>query len=271
MTYAMFLGRSFSSAPCFSFWAGQAGKLRQKPRGTGRRPNAKPPEGWPKVALIIPMAGERQNMDRAPEKPAFDQDYPWIFIPVLVTATEDDAACKTDSHAQGPNIRRYSISLPDARKNAARKLQSSCRRGACGAFPGRLCFLRFHAPGRKGIFCAALQGRLRAEKRPSVPAIMLSCPGTIPSSPWPMPSLCFLMRFCGAWRPLPSPGRRAGHQPYGTSRAMILATLWSSNVVDDCSLAALLQKDGVHIRLCPAALLENKLPCPSPACLARLA
>ena len=45
---------------------------------------------------------------------------------------------------------------------------------------------------------------------------------------------------------------RAAFERYG------VAELWAHNVVDDCSLGALLQGRGVHVRLCAGALLRTE-------------
>ena len=66
MTYAMFLVGLFQCAMLFILGR-TGGKLRQKAARDRQEPERKPPEGWPKVALIIPMAGERQNMDTGAE------------------------------------------------------------------------------------------------------------------------------------------------------------------------------------------------------------
>lgn len=54
-------------------------------------------------------------------------------------------------------------------------------------------------------------------------------------------------------------------QPWGGAMAMSrrafehhrVGELWKDNIVDDCSLAGFLLREGLHVRLCPAALLDT--------------
>ncbi|MFG6375795.1 MAG: glycosyltransferase [Desulfovibrio sp.] len=253
MTYAMFLVGLFQCAMLFILGR-TGGKLRQKAARDRQEAERKPSEGWPKVALIIPMAGERQNMDRA-LKSLLDQDYP-DFIPVLVTATEDDAACKLIRmlRAEHPQVQHIIAGRAEKCGQKNRNLLAAVE--ACGAFPDVYVFCDSTHLAEKD-FLRCLAGPIARGEAAICTGYHVVLPGDNSIITLAYAQSVLLMRFLQ--------GMAAFTQPWGGALAISrtafarydVATLWSSNVVDDCSLAALLQKDGVHIRLCPAALLKT--------------
>lgn len=215
-----------------------------------------PPQGWPRLALIIPMAGADPRMREAVTS-LLRQDYPH-YEAILVTAGAEEPAgqlaeelaaefpqashvcagpakgCGQKNHnllcgvaAAGPDAQLYAFSDSThlARTDFLRCLVEPIVRGAADFSTG------YHTvrPGDERLptlayaFCVQFMGYLQA-----------------------MPSLC---------------------QPWGGAMAMSrgafercqIASLWARTVVDDCSLAAWLRERDMRAIFSPGAMLITPL------------
>lgn len=213
-----------------------------------------PADRWPKVALIIPVAGERANMDRALES-LLDQDYP-DFVPIIVTATAEDPACKLVHmlKEEHPFLQHVVAGKADKCGQKNRNLLAAVE--ACGEFPEAYVFCDSTHIAEKDFLRCLIAPMAQGEAAICTGYhIVLPRDNSIVTLAFSQSVL--LMRFLQ--------GMTAFTQPWGGALAISrmafvrydIAKLWSTNVVDDCSLAALLQKEGAHVRLCAGALLQT--------------
>lgn len=213
-----------------------------------------PPAGWPQCALIIPVSGSNPNMPAALQS-LLEQNYPDYDI-YLVVAEESDAAY--------PLVHALARAVPHCRLVLAGKAHGCCQKNfnllaGVKAAPENarvyaFCdsthiaqpdFLRcLIDPIARGEAAFATGYHQAQPKDPGVVTIAYTL-------------TVLFMRFLQ--------GLKGVTQLWGGAMAMSrnafvhyqVANLWSHAIVDDCSLSASLAKEGVHARLCPAALLTT--------------
>lgn len=212
-----------------------------------------PRSGWPRVAMIVPLAGERPFMEPALTS-LLGQDYPSL-TPIFVTATEDDAAVGL--------IRRLQQNFPGIRHVVAG------RAAQCGQKNYNLLAGVAAAPGADVLmFCdsthVARPDFARCLVGPIARREASFCAGYHQVEPLDKGIFTVSYALSVLMMRLLQ-GMSALTQPWGGAMAMSreaferhgVADLWASNVVDDCSLGAMLQREGEHVRFCPAALLKT--------------
>lgn len=213
-----------------------------------------PPAGWPSCALIVPVAGSHPQMEAALRSLAM-QDYPYLTL-CLATASSDEPAAFLVQRLQleFANV----IHVVAGRANSCGQknhniLAAIDRIGAQAdvyafsdsthlAAPDFLRCLVGPIARKEAAFTAGYHQVEPQDSKPVTLGYTLSV---------------LFMRFMQA-----VPGLT---QPWGGAMAMTraayttanVAELWSKNVVDDCSLAALLKEIGIKVRLCPGALLRT--------------
>lgn len=213
-----------------------------------------PPGGWPSCALIVPVSGQHPLMEKALRSLA-EQNYP-NFTVFLVTANRGDAAAPLvallarefphifhvvagDSQKEGQknhnhlaaiahagqkfDIYAFSDSTHIARPDFLRCLAGPIARGQAAFTTG------YHEvePGDQNIVTLAY----------TISVMFMRFMQTLPTLTQP-------------WGGAMAMSRQAFEQYH-------IADLWADNVVDDCSLAAHLQKAGVRARLCAGAILKT--------------
>lgn len=211
-----------------------------------------PPGGWPACALIVPAAGAHPMMEAALRSLA-EQNYPDYQL-YLVTASADDPAAGLISRLRDEYGHITHVVAGHARTGGQKNhnhlaaLQYIEARHACLAFGdsthlARPDFLRcLIGPVVRGEAAFTTGYHTVAPRDNGLVTLAYAI------------SVLF-MRFMQA---LPS-----FTQPWGGAMAISreaferydVSGLWRDNVVDDCSLAALLEKAGLRARLCPGALL----------------
>lgn len=241
-------GLLFLLARCGRSLVRKAGEEREANRFT-------PPGGWPRAAMIIPVAGAHPRMTEALSS-LLRQDYPDL-LPVLVTATaEEPAAGLIRTLREDFPALRHVVAGPAAgcgQKNHnslqgvaavgdAADVYVFCDSTHLAAEDFVRCLVGPVARG-EAAFSTGYHTVEPRDQRPVTLAYALSV---------------LLMRFLQALSAFTQPWggamamSRAAFERYG------VAELWAHNVVDDCSLGALLQGRGVHVRLCAGALLRTE-------------
>lgn len=241
---------------CFIIWLlGRCGKsLAARAIREQQLSETAPPVGWPPCAIIVPAAGFHPNMEAALRSLA-EQDYP-DFLLCLVTASDSDPVCSLISRLQAEygNIAHvvagFAHNCGQKNFNQLAGVNFVSDRAQIFAFcdsthVARPDFLRCLV----GPICRGEAGFTTGYH-------------TVEPQDQNIISLAYalsvlFMRFMQ--------GLPALTQPWGGAMAMSrhawrhynIAALWSANVVDDCSLGALLQREGVHVHLCPGALLRT--------------
>lgn len=241
---------------CFIIWAlGRTGlELRAKAAVEREAAQQDPPMGWPSCAMIIPASGSSPHMEKA-LRSLLAQDYP-RFTPYIVVAGPDDPVFGIIGGIK-EDFPDLVIVVAGAAKNCSQKnfnlLAGVARAGStvdayvfCDsthvARPDFLRCLLLPIARHETAFTAGYHEVVPGDKK----LITLAYALTV---------LC--MRFMEGIPALTQPWggalamRRQAFEHYG------VASLWARNVVDDCSLAGLLQKAGTHIRHSPGAILET--------------
>lgn len=232
---------------------GQAG-YRQKTRAEKDKSRADTNPLWPTCALIIPVSGEKPEMESA-LRSLLEQDYPNFHI-YMVTATEDDPARTIVELLQDDydNMSIVTAGLTEARGQKNHNLLAGI--AAAGNGPDVYVFCdSTHIAAKDFLRCLVLP--IAAGEAAFSTGYHQVVPGDSGLVTLAYAISVLFMRLMQ--------GQGALTQPWGGAMAMSrsafsqyqVAKLWAGNVVDDCSLGALLQKEGAHVRFCPAALLET--------------
>lgn len=213
-----------------------------------------PPDGWPSLALIVPVAGKHPVMETA-LRSLLAQNYPDFRI-YFVTATnaEPAAALVASLARQYAGVEHVVAGQTEGRGQKNHNLLAGIEAAGDSADVYAFCdsthvarddFLRCLVnPIARGeaAFTTGYHQVEPADQKIITLAYALSV---------------LFMRFMQ--------GSPALTQPWGGAMAMSrraferyhVAALWHSNVVDDCSLGALLAREGARIRLCPGAILRT--------------
>ncbi len=213
-----------------------------------------PHGGWPRAAMIIPAAGNDPRMEAA-LRSLLQQDYP-DFLPVIVTSGEDDPAVGVIRRLREDFPALRHVIAGEARDCGQKNRNSLAGVAAVGDAADIYLFCdSTHMAGPEFARCLAgplarheaefSTGYHEVEPRDHGPVTLAYALSVL------------LMRLLQ--------GVAAFTQPWGGAMGMTraaferygVARLWASNVVDDCSLGAMLQARGVHVRLCAAALLRT--------------
>lgn len=219
------------------------------------RANEDIPEAqWPSVGLVIPVAGCDARMEDA-LRSLLGQDYP-RFTPVLVTAQADDPAVELIMRLQKEFPLLRHVTSGAASGCGQKNHNSLCGVEALGNAVDIYAFCdSTHIA--EADFLRHLVGPLaRGEASFSTGYHMV-----VPQDQQRVTlayALCvILMRmlqamssFTQLWGGAMAMTRSAWHK-YGVGQ------LWGENVVDDCSLSALLKVHGEAVCLCPGALLRT--------------
>lgn len=239
---------------CLVIWAmGQVGiSLREK--GARNREQAKgtPPGGWPKIAMLIPVSGSHPAMEAALHS-LLEQDYP-DYLPYIITATDTDSAMGLIERLKDEYPRLQHIVAGQA-ENCGQKnynLLAGIRSAGPNVEVYAFCDST-HVAAPDFLRCLVLpvargETAFSTGYHQVVPAD--SQTGTLGYAL----SVLFMRLLQGmTWLTQPWGGamaiKRSAFEHYAIAR------LWETNVVDDCSLAEWLAKNGVHVHLAPGALL----------------
>lgn len=237
------------------YFLGKTGdKLRKRAAQEWEQARYSPPHGWPSCVVIVPVAGHHPLMEAALESLAI-QNYPGYSL-YLVTATYDDPAIQLIDKLQ----RRY----------------SAVRHVVAGHTPGR---------GQKNHNLLA-----GIDAAPETTEVYVFCDSTHLARPDFLRCLISPLArreaaFTTGYHEVEPrdqkivtlayslsvlfmhfmQGSPAFTQPWGGAMAMSrqafiryhVRNLWEDNVVDDCSLGALLGREHIQVRLCPGAILQT--------------
>lgn len=245
-------------AQCVLVWilGKSGGRLAQSARMEWEQAASAPRGGWPSCALIVPVAGTNPAIEEALVSLA-SQNYPRYAL-CMVTGSEGDpaAALVRQIATRYPHALHIHAGLSghsgQKNHNLLAGLASGASQAQVYAFadsthiarPDFLrCLIRPIASG-EAAFTTGYHEVLPAAT--SLPVLGYAI------------SVLFMHFMQG----IPSLT-----QPWGGAMAMSreaferydVEALWRDNVVDDCSLASLLEKRGAHARLCPGAILATKV------------
>lgn len=209
---------------------------------------------WPSVGVIVPVAGRDPRMEGA-LRSLLRQDYP-CFTPVLVTADENEPAAEL--------IARLKQEFPSL-KHVAAGTATGCGQKNHNSLQGMaalgdsvdvyvFCDSTHTA---EPDFLRHLVGPLARGEASFSTGYHMVQPGDDQRVTLAYTLCVMLMRYLQAMSKFT--------QLWGGAMAMTrtacvkyaVPQLWVENVVDDCSLSALLQVRGARVRLCPGALLRT--------------
>ena len=214
-----------------------------------------PQAQWPSVGLVIPVAGSDARMERA-LRSLLAQDYPRV-TPVLVTQSPDDPAVEI--------IARLARDFPAMRHVSAgvacgcgQKNWNSLRGvEALGDTVDVYAFCDSTHLARPDFLRHLVGPIARSEAMFSTGYHMVE-PGDEQRVTLAYALCVLLMRLLQALSPFTQLWGGAMSMTRAAWEQQNIARLWHENVVDDCSLSALLQARGVPVRLCPGALLRTR-------------
>lgn len=214
-----------------------------------------PPNGWPACALITPVAGIQPATEAALRSLA-EQNYPGFRLYLVTQDAADAAAPLIQALArQHGNIEH--VIAGEAVGRGQKNQNSLAGVAAAAPYAEILAFCdSTHIAHADFLRClVAPIARNEAEFTTGYHVVEPS-DQRIVTLAYALSAM--FMRFMQA-----APGLA---QPWGGAMAMSRAAfaryqvgaLWAGNVVDDCSLAALLAKEKARVRLCPGALLRTR-------------
>ncbi len=211
-----------------------------------------PPGGWPRCALIIPVAGSDPRMEPA-LRSLLEQDYPG-FETFIITREGDEAPL--------PLIRMLVDEYPGLRHGTAKTA------GKCGqknlnlltgvAMAGPDCEILAFCDSThiaRHDFLRCLTRPLACDEANFTTGYHIVEPKDSGTTTLGYALSVLFMRFMQAMGSLTQPWGGALAMKRATFEEHDVAKLWQTNVVDDCSLAAHLQRSRIRARLCPGATL----------------
>ncbi len=212
------------------------------------------PSDLPKVAMIIPAAGNSPHMSKA-LRSLMQQDYPHI-MPVIVTATAEEPAhalalelrnefphieCVVAGSAQSCGQKNHNTLQGIAHCKHEADIYVFCD-STHTAKPDFVRHLVLPIIHREVGFTTGYHQVIAKDDKVTTLAYQISV---------------LLMRFLQA--------AAIFTQPWGGAMAIDkkafehhnIAQFWQNNIVDDCSLASLLLQKRLPVKLCPLALLDT--------------
>ena len=215
---------------------------------------AVPEDKWPSVGLIVPVAGRDPRMEGA-LRSLLKQDYP-SFVPVLVTAEENEPAAELVARLKQefPVLRHV---VAGTATGCGQKNHNSLQGiAALGDTVDVYAFCDSTHMAEPDFLRHLVAPMARGEASFSTGYHVVE-PRDNQRTTLAYAFCVMLMRYLQAMS--------AFTQLWGGAMAMTraayvkyaVAQLWVENVVDDCSLSALLQVRGAKVQLCPGALLRT--------------
>ena len=241
---------------CLVLWnLGRVGRqLAIRGRVDKQRSQVKPAGGWPACALIVPVAGNLPATAAALRSLA-EQNYPDFRIYFVTATFEDSATPVIESLARAyENITHV---VADLATGSGQKNHNSLAGVAASGLEAPVLVFCDSTHLADSDFLRCLIAPLARGEAAFTTGYHEVEPGDNRLVTLGYALSVMFMRFMQA-----TPGLT---QPWGGAMAMTrqafvhydVARLWASNVVDDCSLAALLAGEHVHVRLCPGAILKT--------------
>lgn len=237
------------------YFTGRSGQKLEK-IGARERELARtaPAGGWPTLALIIPVGKILPQTEKA-LRSLLEQDYP-DFMPIIVTEGAEDEASGAIRHLQAefPGLRH--VTAGEARNCGQKNHNLLAAVADCGDYPDVYVFCDSTHFARPDFLRCLVNPIARGEAGIATGYhIVLPRDNSIVTLAYAQTVL--LMRFLQ--------GNASLTQPWGGALAISrnafvrhnVRALWECSVVDDCSLAALLKKEGARVKLAAGALLET--------------
>lgn len=238
------------------FWLGHQGtKLVTRIGEESRAAHCRDKESWPLAAMIVPVAGEHPEMENS-LRSLLRQDYPGL-VHVFATRTDSEPAADLIRKLQKdyPGLRHVvagdAAGCGQKNRNSLKAVQSLgqdvdvylfCDSTHIAGTDLARCLVAPIMRG-KSSFCTGYHTVMPGDEQPVTLAYALCV---------------LLMRFLQSVARLTQPWGGAMAISRKEFEAQGIAALWQNNVVDDCSLAAHLQKRGIPVHLAAAALLETR-------------
>lgn len=211
---------------------------------------------WPRLGLIVPAGGNSPLCESA-FRSLLNQDYPEAYLMVIATATANEplVECIQKLQAKYPQLHHVVAGQTEicGQKNfntlaAVNYLQDKCDVLVfCDSthFAERDFLRRLVAPVATGE--AAFSTGYHQVKALDSKIVTLSY------------TFCVQLMRClqGFSKKSVQLWGGAMSMPVKIFQDYHVKELWQTNVVDDCSLSAYLQKNGIPMRLCPDAILKT--------------
>lgn len=213
-----------------------------------------PSAGWPACCLIVPVAAPTPATEAALRSLA-EQDYPNYSL-YLVTAFPDDSAAALVDLVRGQyaNVAHVVAGSASGRGQKNHNLLAGVKEAGADCEIYAFCDSGHPAPPD---FLRCLLGPIARGEAAFTTGYHEVEPGDQDIVTLAYTISVLFMRFMQ--------GMPSLTQPWGGAMAVSrrafedyhVGRLWESNVVDDCSLGALLAREGAQIRLCPGAILKT--------------
>ena len=208
----------------------------------------------PKTGVIIPVAGRRPGMDAA-LRSLLEQDYPRYEV-IFVTAEADDPAVPLIRALTEEFAHARHVTAGRASRCGQKNHNSLCGIAALGKDADIYAFCDSTHTAPRDFLRTLVQPVAAGETAFSTGYHTVDALDDRPVTLGYQITVIFMRLlqavsvFTQPWGGAMSISRPA-FERYG------IEELWSTNVVDDCSLAGLLMARRGHMRLCPAALLRT--------------
>lgn len=237
------------------WFLGKAGD-RLAARGRAEREQARflPPDGWPACAVIVPVAGLHADTEAALRSLA-EQNYP-AFRLYLVTASLDDPASGLISllQRQYDCVEHVVAGHAEARGQKNHNLLAGI--GRAGASVAIYVFCdSTHIAHEDFLRC--LIGPIARHEAAFTTGYHIVEPRDQRIVTLAYAQSVLFMHFMQSMPALTQPWGGAMAMSRNAFERYHVAALWDSNVVDDCSLGALLAREGANVRLCAGATLRT--------------
>lgn len=238
---------------CFLIWImGNAGfSLADKARRDHQLAKTTPPGGWPRCAMIIPVAGAHPHMEIS-LRSLLNQDYPdCVFCMVTESADEPAAKLIADLRMAYPAL--LHVAAGKATLNGQKNHNTLAGLKAVGNADIYVFCDSTHVAAPDFLRC--LVNPIARNETAFTTGYHQVSPGDNRVATLGYAMSVLFMRLLQGMSALTQPWggamaiRGSAFEQYG------IAGLWETNVVDDCSLAAWLRAKGIHVKLCPGALL----------------
>lgn len=215
---------------------------------------ALPIRDWPSCAMIVPVGGRSPFMEPALHSLA-QQDYP-AYTLYLVTATADDQACALIGQLERQYGHVMHVVAGEAGDHGQKNHNLLAGMAAAGDSAEIYAFCDSTHIARPDFLRCLVDPLVKGEAE-----FTTGYHQVVPRDQH-IVTLAYVLSVFFMHFMQGIPGLA---QPWGGAMAMNrrvcehygIRTLWQENVVDDCSLGALLARKGVRVRLCPGAILAT--------------